>query len=55
MTDTVGTESWRGIQPITSIFRPEALPEVYTSNAPTDDERDEKVGLGADYVETLVR
>ena len=37
MADTAGTEFWRDIKPITSVFKPEALPEVYTSDAPTDD------------------
>ena len=34
-----GTEFWRDIKPITSVFKPEAVPEAYISDAPTDDER----------------
>jgi 2,4'-dihydroxyacetophenone dioxygenase len=32
-------EFWREIQPIENIFKPDALPEIYTSDAPTEDER----------------
>jgi 2,4'-dihydroxyacetophenone dioxygenase len=39
MTDTAGTEFWRDIKPIATVFKPEAVPEAYVSNAPTDDER----------------
>ena len=39
MADTAGTEFWRDIKPITTVFKPEAVPEAYISNAPTDDER----------------
>jgi 2,4'-dihydroxyacetophenone dioxygenase len=33
------TEFWRDLKPITTVFKPEAVPEAYISDAPTDDER----------------
>ena len=39
MSETAGTEFWRDIKPITTVFKPEAVPEAYISDAPTDDER----------------
>jgi 2,4'-dihydroxyacetophenone dioxygenase len=39
MTDTAGTEFWRGLKPIEQVFRPDAGADVYISDAPTDDER----------------
>jgi 2,4'-dihydroxyacetophenone dioxygenase len=35
----MATEFWREIKPITRVFQTDALPEVYTSDAPTEDER----------------
>ena len=32
-------EFWRNLKPIEKVFQPDALPEVYTANAATDDER----------------
>ena len=32
-------EFWRSLKPIEKVFQPDALPEVYTANAATDDER----------------
>lgn len=34
-----GSEFWRDIKPIEQVFRADAQPETYISNAPTDDER----------------
>src|SRR3954454_25016914 len=34
-----GTEFWRDLKPIPNVFKPHALPDVYLSDAPTDDER----------------
>ena len=39
MAETTNTEFWRDLKPITTVFKPEAVPEAYISNAPTDDER----------------
>ena len=39
MPDAPTTEFWRDLKPITKVFKPDALPEVYIANAPTDDER----------------
>lgn len=39
MTEIGATEFWRELQPVTNVFRAEALPEIYTTDAPTDDER----------------
>ena len=39
MADTTNTEFWRNLKPITTVFKPEAVPEAYISNAPTNDER----------------
>jgi hypothetical protein len=35
----VATEFSRGLKPITSVFKADARPEVYVSDAPTEDER----------------
>lgn len=35
----VDTEFWRDLTPVENSFRPGAQPEVYTSDAPTDDDR----------------
>src|SRR5689334_18724726 len=32
-------EFWRNLKPIEKVFQPDALPEVYIQNAPTEDER----------------
>jgi 2,4'-dihydroxyacetophenone dioxygenase len=39
MPEAATTEWWKGIEPIKSVFQPDAKPEVYIANAPTDDER----------------
>ena len=33
------TEFWRDLKPITSVFKADARPEVYLTDAPTEDER----------------
>jgi 2,4'-dihydroxyacetophenone dioxygenase len=33
------TEFWRDLKPITTVFKPDALPEVFVADAPTEDER----------------
>lgn len=33
-----GNEFWRGLEAIPNCFKPDAKPEVYLANAPTDDE-----------------
>ena len=32
-------EFWRDLKPIEKVFQPDALPEIYTADAATDDER----------------
>ena len=39
MAETTNTEFWRDLKPITTVFKPEAVPEAYISDAPTVDER----------------
>jgi 2,4'-dihydroxyacetophenone dioxygenase len=39
MSEAPATEFWRDIKPIDKPMPPDALPEVYTHDAPTDDER----------------
>ena len=39
MSEATGTEFWRDIKPIDKPMPPYALPEIYTHDAPTDDER----------------
>ncbi len=39
MPEAPTTEFWRDIKPITKVFQPDALPEVYVPNAPIDDQR----------------
>jgi 2,4'-dihydroxyacetophenone dioxygenase len=39
MAEAATTEFWRDLNPIANVFKPDALPEVYTANAPSDDER----------------
>ncbi len=39
MPEIAKSEFWRDIKPIENSFKPDALPEVYISNAPTDDEK----------------
>jgi 2,4'-dihydroxyacetophenone dioxygenase len=39
MNEQPKPEFWRGLKPIEKVFQPDAKPEVYISNAPTDDER----------------
>ena len=35
----MATEFWRDLKPITNVFKADARPEVYLSDAPTEDER----------------
>ena len=37
MPEKALTEFWRDLQPISKVFQPDALPEQYIQNAPTDD------------------
>jgi 2,4'-dihydroxyacetophenone dioxygenase len=37
MPEKAATEFWKGLQPIATVFKPDALPESYIQNAPTDD------------------
>ena len=39
MPEKATNEFWRDLKPITKVFQPDAKPEVYMANAPTDDER----------------
>jgi 2,4'-dihydroxyacetophenone dioxygenase len=39
MPEATNTEFWRDLQPIDRVFQKHALPEVYTADAPTDDDR----------------
>ncbi|TAL75137.1 MAG: cupin domain-containing protein [Burkholderiaceae bacterium] len=39
MADAPTTEFWKDIAAIPNVFKPDALPEAYIANAPTDDER----------------
>lgn len=39
MTEAAKTEFWRGMKPVPHVFRPDAVPEAYVANAPTDDDR----------------
>jgi 2,4'-dihydroxyacetophenone dioxygenase len=39
MAQTAKTEFWRDLRPIEKVFQADALPEVYVTNAATDDER----------------
>lgn len=39
MTKTDAREFWRDIKPVASVFRPDALPEVYLADAACDDDR----------------
>jgi 2,4'-dihydroxyacetophenone dioxygenase len=39
MADAPTTEFWRTIPPIRDVFKPDALPEHYVRDAPTEDER----------------
>ena len=39
MADAPTTEFWKDIPAISDVFKPDALPEAYIANAPTDDER----------------
>jgi 2,4'-dihydroxyacetophenone dioxygenase len=39
MPEKAVVEFWKDIQPIGKVFQPDALPEVYIQNAPTDDFR----------------
>jgi 2,4'-dihydroxyacetophenone dioxygenase len=37
MPEQALTEFWKDLQPIAKVFQPDALPETYIQNAPTDD------------------
>src|SRR5450631_640699 len=39
MPEAAISEFWRDLKPISKVFQPDALPEVYLANAPTDDDR----------------
>lgn len=39
MAERPTNEFWKDLKPITRVFQPDAQPEVYISNAATDDER----------------
>jgi 2,4'-dihydroxyacetophenone dioxygenase len=39
MPEKPATEFWKDIKPIDKVFQADALPEIYTHNAATDDER----------------
>jgi 2,4'-dihydroxyacetophenone dioxygenase len=39
MPEKAVLEFWKDLQPIAKVFQPDALPEVYIQNAPTDDFR----------------
>ena len=39
MPELATTEFWRDLKPISKVFQPDARPEVYLKNAPTEDER----------------
>jgi 2,4'-dihydroxyacetophenone dioxygenase len=39
MPEAPQTEFWRDLKPITKVFQPDARPEVYVPDAPTDDDR----------------
>jgi len=39
MPEVATTEFWKDLKPIAKVFQPDALPEVYVKNAPTEDER----------------
>jgi len=39
MPELATTEFWKDLKPIAQVFQPDALPEAYIANAPTDDER----------------
>lgn len=39
MPEAATSEFWRDIKPITKVFQPDAKPEVYLPNAPTEDDK----------------
>jgi len=39
MPEKASHEFWRDLKPIAEVFKPDAKPEVYLKNAPTEDER----------------
>jgi 2,4'-dihydroxyacetophenone dioxygenase len=39
MSESATTEFWKNIRPLESVFKPDAKPESYISNAPIDDGR----------------
>lgn len=39
MPELATTEFWKDLKPIAKVFQPDAQPEVYINNAPTEDER----------------
>lgn len=39
MPEAPKAEFWRDLKPISPVFKPDALPEAYIRNAPSDDEK----------------
>jgi 2,4'-dihydroxyacetophenone dioxygenase len=39
MPEAATTEFWKGLKPLQTVFQPNALPEIFTANAATEDER----------------
>lgn len=65
MPEKALSEFRKDLQPIAKVFQPDALPEAYIHNAPTEDIRlyvpfnetvySRPLGLAADYVDRLFR
>lgn len=39
MPEAATSEFWKGMKPLSTVFQPGVLPEIYTANAASDDER----------------
>jgi 2,4'-dihydroxyacetophenone dioxygenase len=39
MPEIATTEFWKGLKPLAHVFQPDALPEIYTADAATEDQR----------------
>lgn len=39
MPEAATSEFWKALKPVTNVFKPDALPDLYRANAATDDER----------------
>ena len=39
MPERASGEFWATLKPIANVFKPDAMPEVYLANAPTEDDR----------------